>query len=28
MTDFHILVILILVVAALIGYVALVERVR
>jgi len=28
MTDFHILVILILVVAAMIGYVALVERVR
>jgi len=28
MTDFHILVILILIVAAMIGYVALVERVR
>jgi len=28
MTDFHILIILILVVAAMIGYVALVERVR
>jgi len=28
MTDFHILVILVLVVAAMIGYVALVERVR